>query len=344
MPANLRAHPGGTSGISHDVDSRTIMWTWIIRHSATTLRAVERASEAVGRVEAVARRALTDLLALAGVHRVGLALSEGGGRRLRFTASDRDHSRAVDWCHIDAYDDVPLTAVLRSGVPVVSTLEHLDERYASFAAHQRALGRSAVAAVPLPGTASPIGAVILFYASAQAFTGLDRAALDDAAAGLARDLRAAQAVTPRDVPLLADEPVTEGSEVADAEFDGDPGKVGSVRRWARASLAGWGLDADRIDDAVLCLSELVTNALMHTRSACEVRLVLSSPELTVTVRDRGAAAHALDHGHPQRDPLSVHGRGLQIVDALSARWGSAQDASGTTVWFALSTAAGSSGA
>ena len=303
---------------------------------------MERVPEALDRVEEVARRALTDLLALPGVQRVGLALSEGGGRRLRFTASDRDRSRAVEWCHIDAYDDVPLTAVLRSGVPVVSTFEHLDERYAGFTAHQRALGTSAVAAVPLPGTASPIGAVILYYASVQAFTGLDRSALDDAAADLARDLRAAQAVTPRDLSLLADEPVAPGSAVADVDFDGDPGKVGTVRRWARAHLEAWGLDAERIDDAVLCLSELVTNASMHTRSECEVRLVLSSPELTVTVRDRGAAGHALADEHSRGDPLRVHGRGLLIVDALSSRWGSTQDASGTTVWFALPAAASSS--
>ena len=33
--------------------------------------------------------------------------------------------------------------------------------------------------------------------------------------------------------------------------------------------------------------------------------------------------------------MRVHGRGLQLVEALSDRWGSERDAAGTTVWFAL---------
>jgi len=35
------------------------------------------------------------------------------------------------------------------------------------------------------------------------------------------------------------------------------------------------------------------------------------------------------------DPLAVHGRGLQLVDAFSTRWGSELDAVGMTVWFVL---------
>jgi hypothetical protein len=33
--------------------------------------------------------------------------------------------------------------------------------------------------------------------------------------------------------------------------------------------------------------------------------------------------------------LAVHGRGLQLVDAFSTRWGSELDAVGMTVWFVL---------
>ena len=40
-------------------------------------------------IDEIAASLLTDLAALPGVRRVGFALSEGGGRRLRFTASDR---------------------------------------------------------------------------------------------------------------------------------------------------------------------------------------------------------------------------------------------------------------
>ena len=43
----------------------------------------------------------------------------------------------------------------------------------------------------------------------------------------------------------------------------------------------------------------------------------------------------VDPSHVTLDPLAVHGRGLQIVDACSTRWGSELDAVGMTVWFVL---------
>ena len=92
-------------------------------------------------VDRVAREALEHLLDLPDVCRVGLALTEGGGRRLRFTASDRDPAQGVDWCHIDAYDDVPLTTAVRTGEPVVGGLDDLDDRYAELVDRQRSTGR-----------------------------------------------------------------------------------------------------------------------------------------------------------------------------------------------------------
>ena len=69
-------------------------------------------------LESVAQAVVRELVALPGAVRAGLALVEGGGRRLRFRVSDSD-----EWCHIDAYDDVPLTAVVRSGSPIVGALD-----------------------------------------------------------------------------------------------------------------------------------------------------------------------------------------------------------------------------
>jgi anti-sigma regulatory factor (Ser/Thr protein kinase) len=296
---------------------------------------VEGTAEALDRVDEVARGAMTRLLASSGVRRVGVALSEGAGRRLRFTASDRDHRESVDWCHIDAYDDVPLTTVLRTGESLVSDLDHLEDRYAGFAGHQRAEGMAAVAVLPLTGSLPPPGAVIVYYDTAQTFDAAQLSELEEAAAGLAQDLRSAQVVAPRDVRRLAAEPVPTGSLVADLLVEGDPRAVGSARRWARRNLEEWGLGDDLVDTAALCLSELVTNAVIHTRAACEVRLLLEAEVLTVTVRDQGLVQHSLDGREAPRDPLQVHGRGLQLVDALSSNWGSGADAGGTTVWFRL---------
>lgn len=48
-----------------------------------------------------ARSALAQLADVPGAYRAGLALAEGGGRRLLFTASDRDGGSSVPWCEID---------------------------------------------------------------------------------------------------------------------------------------------------------------------------------------------------------------------------------------------------
>ena len=97
------------------------------------------------------------------------------------------------------------------------------------------------------------------------------------------------------------------------------------------------MSSDLAETAQLCLSELVTNAIVHAGTRCELRATLDTA-LTVAVRDRGgpasdAALVAAPDADP--DPLRVHGRGLQLVDALADRWGSERDAVGTTVWFSL---------
>ena len=60
---------------------------------------------------------------------------------------------------------------------------------------------------------------------------------------------------------------------------------------------------------------------------------LEEDQLTVAVRDRGAGD--VPGLVEDEDPLKVFGRGLQLVDALADRWGTEQDESGTTSWFAL---------
>jgi anti-sigma regulatory factor (Ser/Thr protein kinase) len=84
---------------------------------------------------------------------------------------------------------------------------------------------------------------------------------------------------------------------------------------------------------VLCVSELVTNAVIHSRTTCSVRMVLEGDVLTTKVHDHGV--RDLGSPEPLDDPLRVHGRGLQLVEALASRWGYELDEEGTTVWFVL---------
>lgn len=279
-----------------------------------------------------ARAALASLSDVPAVRRGGLALTEGGGRRLRFTASDRDGGR-VDWCHIDAYDDVPLNTAIRSGQPVLGSLDQLAERYAGFVARQRDTGSCALAAVPLVSNGQTLGGIVLFYDQPQAFDRAQRQALTRLAAHLGADLRRAQRREQRPGVALADEPTPPGAAVAVHEVPPDPAAVSVARRFLRRTLDAWAVDADATDNALVCLSELVTNAVVHARTGCTVRVLLDKGVLTTTVRDFGSPDPA--SAEPLEDPLRVHGRGLQLVDALATRWGSELGAVGTTVWFVL---------
>ena len=100
-----------------------------------------------------------------------------------------------------------------------------------------------------------------------------------------------------------------------------------LRRFARD------LPDATVDDAVLMLSELVTNAVVHGRPEITLRLWLAADHLTVAVADLGEAM--LVRAVPGLQQAS--GRGLVIVDALATRWGvsRAQGRAGKQVWFDL---------
>jgi anti-sigma regulatory factor (Ser/Thr protein kinase) len=284
-------------------------------------------------IDEIAESLLADLSALPGVRRVGFALSEGGGRRLRFTASDRATADRVDWCHIDAYDDVPLTLVVRTGEPVMGERDSLDPRFDAFVAGQPDEVRG-LAAVPLPGIGSPVGGLIVFLDDQWSFDE-DRRHLLEATARRAAD--AVRRVRVGGQESLEEEPEDDGSLLtARVVLADDPRSASQARRFLRDFLRDTEISADLTAVAELCLSELVTNAVVHAGTRSELRATLDS-RLTVSVRDHGGAADAAPDAAPDDDPdpLRVHGRGLQLVEALADRWGSERDARGTSVWFAL---------
>ena len=290
-------------------------------------------ADAVLDVAAWARDAFAALSCLPGVRRAGLALAEGGGRRLRFTASDRDVGRGVVWCHVDAYDDVPLNTAVRLGEPVIGALDDLDRRYAQFVVRQRGTGTVALAAIPIVAAGQTLGGFVLFFDRPQAFDHARRLELAHLGADLGRELRRAQRGEKRPAVTSFDEPVAPGAAVAVHDVEPGPAGVAGARRFLRGTLDSWGVDQEATYTATLCLSELVTNALIHAHSGSVVRVLLDAGVLTTTVRDRGTPGSA--SGEPLDDPLRVHGRGLQLVDALATRWGSELDNVGTTVWFVL---------
>lgn len=105
-----------------------------------------------------------------------------------------------------------------------------------------------------------------------------------------------------------------------------------ARRFLAEQLRGR-VNGDVADVATLLLSELVTNAVLHTSSRTRVRVVIEDSGLLVAVED---AAHA---GPVRRahDVDALCGRGLELVEALADSYGVLRQPTGKTVWFILGT-------
>ena len=90
-----------------------------------------------------------------------------------------------------------------------------------------------------------------------------------------------------------------------------------------------------IDDALLLVSELVANAVEHGQPDIVLRIRSRPPRIGVSVQDGGRGRLTYPTG--LADPGATRGRGLRIVDALSASWGveAADPLPGKVVWFEL---------
>ncbi|GAU68985.1 hypothetical protein SSP35_10_00140 [Streptomyces sp. NBRC 110611] len=110
--------------------------------------------------------------------------------------------------------------------------------------------------------------------------------------------------------------------------------VSEARRRVSALLSEWGADQQVRDDVELVVSELFTNAVRHTDSekvSCE--LTLAGARIRIEVVDQGGPGVAALHVRPSSLDTEC-GRGLFLVGALSAGWGSrpADSGHGRVVW------------
>ena len=134
-----------------------------------------------------------------------------------------------------------------------------------------------------------------------------------------------------------------GPRPADPKEPGDPKEPDAVRRldltpeapsatlarrFIRQLAASHALGGEVVDQLVLVGCELVTNAVLHARTALTLTLELYPDRVLVSVRDQSSAPAALRHYRPE----ALTGRGLALVSAISRRWGVDPAGAGKRIW------------
>ena len=130
--------------------------------------------------------------------------------------------------------------------------------------------------------------------------------------------------------MAANLPAAAAPPVTARVFAGAAGQVREARRFLAGVLDG----CPAADDALVCVSELATNAVLHSRSGrpggCfTVRATRRAGSVRVEVTDEGGPWRR------ERDGDGQNGRGLVIVGQLAGRWGREDCGAGRTVWFEI---------
>jgi hypothetical protein len=107
------------------------------------------------------------------------------------------------------------------------------------------------------------------------------------------------------------------------------GGLAVVRRFARLTLTAWTCGTV-VDDALLIVTELATNALRHGAGHRVLRLSAGAGRVRIEVFDDDPALPV------RRPPGDDGGWGLILVERLSLAWGTARHGLGKVVWCALS--------
>jgi hypothetical protein len=134
----------------------------------------------------------------------------------------------------------------------------------------------------------------------------------------------------RQGPAVREAPRRTMMTVAQAE----PERIAAARQHMRQLLHDW-VDGDQVDSAVLMLSEMVTNVLIHTDGdaliVAEVTCHEAGRRMRVEVSD---GSDELPHKrHPGE--MASSGRGLVLMEMLAHAWGVDPRGEGKSIWFEL---------
>ncbi|MBM2622390.1 SpoIIE family protein phosphatase [Actinoplanes sp. LDG1-06] len=143
---------------------------------------------------------------------------------------------------------------------------------------------------------------------------------------------AVEGSTDDDVAVLAVEHAVAMSRSATMHVPAEPTGPSRVRQWMSTRLREWSVPEPIVGAAILCTSELTTNALLHAGTPAQVHIDLNAERLLVSVADTGTRGNLI---RAHADTMSSRGRGLGLIEELSDSWGTDPTVRGTTVWFEM---------
>ncbi|WP_328423432.1 ATP-binding protein [Streptomyces sp. NBC_00443] len=149
--------------------------------------------------------------------------------------------------------------------------------------------------------------------------------------------------------LTSPEPPRTSPRSAALRLVGAEQGCGRARDFVRRTLDDWALDHCSAD-ALMVVTELLANAVLHAASPAPADVASSRPEAEIWLKLslRRPAHLVCAVADPSDNPpvyphtgdlFDEHGRGLRIIDALSEHWGwTRRQPAGKTVWAMLPTA------
>jgi hypothetical protein len=122
------------------------------------------------------------------------------------------------------------------------------------------------------------------------------------------------------------------------DLPAEPTAPRAARALVRQACLDWGIPADTADAAVLVVSELATNAVVHAETPVRVSVELTDKALSVTVSDLCPELPLRLFPRSRNLPVGPNRKprfGLHLVSAFARTWGVTEQPDAKTVWAQL---------